>query len=100
MMTGPPASNALGPPSGFPALNAFGKPLTIRHCRHIQNTRDCGCLTGNLLATISRARREIPAVGKRQTASLSGASSHAGAESGVSPTDLQWNGPLMFRRRD
>jgi hypothetical protein len=57
MMTGSPAHKALGK-----------KQLTIRHCIHFQNTKDCGCLTGNLLATISRARRTIPAVGKRRTA--------------------------------
>ena len=76
------------------------KQLTIRQGRHIRTAKDCGCFTGNLLATISRARQEIPAVGKRQTASLGGASSHAGVEFGASPTGLQWNGPLMFSRRD
>jgi len=39
-------------------------------------------------------------VGKRQTAQLAGASSHAGAESAASPTDLQWNEPVLLRRRD
>src|ERR1700730_1836709 len=87
MMTGSPAHKALGK-----------KQVTIRHCRPIQNTKDCRCFTGNLLATISRARRKIPAVGRRRTA-YGGALSHVGAESGLSPTDLQWNGPVTFERR-
>jgi hypothetical protein len=41
--------------TGSAAHNALGKPLTMRHFRHIQNTKDCVGFTGNFLATISRA---------------------------------------------
>jgi len=38
--------------------------------------------------------------GQAQTAQLGGVQSHVGAESGVGATDLQWNGPLVFSRRN
>src|SRR5438874_12190224 len=84
MMTESPAHKALGK-----------KPLTIRH---IKNTKACGCFTGNLLATISRARRKVSAVSKRRLVQLGGASSHVGAESGASSRNVQWNGPVTFER--
>ena len=55
MMTGSPAHRLLGQ-----------KQLTIRQGTHIRSAKDCGCFTGNLLATISRARRKIPAVGSAE----------------------------------
>src|SRR3989442_13472164 len=80
-----------------PAHRALGKKQ--RHCIHVQNNEDCGCATGNLLATISRARRTIPpVVTRRRTALLGGASSHVGAESGASSSNLQWNEPVTFER--
>src|SRR6476660_3618606 len=42
----------------------------IRHCRDSQNNKDCGCFTGNLLATISRARRKVPAMDVSPTGQL------------------------------
>src|SRR2546430_10425467 len=84
MMTESPAHKALGK-----------KPLTIRH---IKNTKACGCFTGNLLATISRARRKASAVGKRRLVRLGGASSHVGAESGASSRNLQWNEAVTWER--
>src|SRR5712691_413270 len=82
MMTESPAHMALGK-----------KPLTIRYCIHIQNIEDRGCATGNLLATISRARQKISFGGQRPHLAIS-----VGAESRVNPTDLQWNEPVTFER--
>src|SRR5439155_11220601 len=82
---------------GVSSPQALGKKQ--RHCIHVQNNEDCGCATGNLLATISRARRTIPAVvRRRRTALLGGASSHVGAESVASSSNLQWNEPVTFER--
>src|SRR5205814_10335825 len=82
--TPPPTQNP--PLSLHDALPICKKPLTIRH---IKNTKACGCFTGNLLATISPARRKASAVGKRRLVRLGGASSHVGAESGASSRNLQ-----------
>src|SRR5205807_9102623 len=84
MMTESPAHKALGK-----------KPLTIRH---IKNTKACGCFTGNLLATVSRARRKVSAVGKRRLVRLGGASSHVGAEAGTGARNLQWNEAVTWER--
>src|SRR5258708_7023955 len=91
-----PPMTTVSPAKTMPGKNR--KERAIRHLACIQNPNCCRQFTEDLLATISRARRKIPAeVGAGLHSSA--AASHVSAECRVSFAHVQWNGPMKFERR-